>query len=121
MANEMTLGACTFARNPSACTMPIKKRAAGAVETVGGVEFFSWGTFIAGVTVVLEWGKMTPAQFSQLETLLNNDTQVVFNPQTGTSYNVQIVSLAGEYHLDQTAGAAWRKNVRLELLIISQS
>jgi hypothetical protein len=120
MANQMSLGAYTFALNPTGFTMPVKKRAVSAVETVAGVEVFSWGTFIEGTPLVLEWGKMSPAQFNQFNSLLEADAQVVFNPQTGTSYNIELVSLAGEYHLDQTANAPWRKNVRLELLIVSQ-
>jgi len=40
-------------------------------------------------------------------------------PGDGRTYNVQILSLNGEYHLDTAAAAAWRKNVEMDLIIES--
>jgi len=117
----MILGAYTFAMNPATCTMPFAKRSAAAAETVGGVEFFSWGTFIEGAEVTMTWEFMTVAQFASLVSLLTDDAQIVWTPGTGTTYNVQILDLQGEYFLDQTVGAQFRKDVTLKLVIISEN
>lgn len=120
MAN-MVLGTYTFANNPIGFPIPQKKRAATSVETIGGVEFFSWGVFVAGRKVDLSWQWMSPGQFSSLAQILEADAQVVWNPQTGTSYNVQVLDLDGEFHGDLSSSAHYRKNVRLTLLIMGVS
>ena len=121
MANEMVLGSYTFAWNPSAFPMITKKRSAAGVETVGGVEFFSWGMFYAGQVITLSWSFMPTAQFTQLQTILEADAETTFAPQTGTTYTVQVMGLTGAAHIDQTSGAAYRKDVTLELLITGVS
>lgn len=115
----MTLGTYTFTMNPAGCTLPIVRRRSQPVETISGVEVFNWGTIIAGSRIVLTWEFCPTTQFDSLEVLLVADAQVVFNPETGTSYNVEILSLNGAIHIDPTASAAHRKDVTMELLIIS--
>jgi hypothetical protein len=115
---NMALGAYAFANNPAGFPIIGKKRAATHVETIGGVEFFSWGVFVAGQKVELSWNWMTPAQFTALNQILEADAQVVWNPQTGTTYNVQVLKLDGEFHGDLSGSAHYRKNVKLTLLII---
>ena len=51
--------------------------------------------------------------------LEDDNASKVFTPGDGHTYNVQILSLNGEYHLDTAAAAAWRKNVEMDLIIES--
>jgi len=117
----MQLGSYTFTQNPCE-PMPVitEERRAESIKTLGGVAFFSWGTFIAGQEVPLNWTSMPTAQYTQLLSLLNADVQLVWDPENGSTYNVEILSLSGDYHLDASAGAAYRKNVIMTLLIISE-
>jgi len=117
----MTLGSYTFAINPNE-PVPIitEERRGSSIKTLGGVAFYSWGTFIAGQEIVLPWSFMPTAQYGELLSLLTADAQVVWDPENGSTYNVEILSLNGEYHLSAGAGAAYRKNVEMKLLIISE-
>jgi hypothetical protein len=116
----MILGAYTFTKNPSSAVLPNKQRVAHEVETIGGVEFFSWGVTIAGKRIILKWDYMLTTQFNSLQTLLENDVGVTFQPGDGDTYNVQILRLNGAYFLDNEAAAELRKQVTLELIILSQ-
>jgi len=116
----MILDGYTFTLNPESCEMPIEEKRASTIKTLGGAAYFSWGTFLPGTTLTLKWSYMSVAMFSQLETKNEADNQVVFNPGSGTSYNVEIQNLKGAWFLDQTASAQFRKNIELELVIISE-
>lgn len=120
MATMMILDSYTFLLNPEECEMPIKEKRASSVKTLTGAEFFSWGSVLEGVTLTLKWRFMPVAMFTQFETIRNNDDQIVFNPGSGTNYNVEVLGLKGAWFLDQTAGAIHRKNVELKLVIMSE-
>ena len=120
MATMMTLGAYTFTLNPEKADMPLAEKRASSEQTLGASAYFSWGTFLIGSTITLEWSYMPVAMFAELNSLNQADTQVVFNPGSGTSYNVEILSLKGKWFLDQTAGAQFRGDVKLELVIMSE-
>ena len=116
----MTLGAYTFAINPNEPVSIItQERRASSIKTLGGIAFFSWGALLPGQEILLPWSFMTTAQYNSLHGLLTADAQVVWDPENGSTYNVEILSLKGEYHLDAGAGAAYRKNVEMVLLIMS--
>jgi len=121
MATMMILDGYTFTLNPESCEMPIEEKRASTVKTLGGAAYFSWGTFLPGTILKLKWEYMPVAMFSQLETKNEADNQVVFNPGSGTSYNVEIQNLKGAWFLDQTTGAQFRGNVELELVIMSEA
>jgi hypothetical protein len=120
MATMMVLGGYTFALNPEKCDMPVASKRAANVETLGGAAYFSWGTFLPGTEIVLEWTYMPVAMFSELETLNEANAQIVFNPGSGTTYNVEIKNLTGKWFLDQTLSAQFRGDVKLELVIMSE-
>jgi len=120
MATMMTLGVNTFTLNPEDCTVPKPERSATAIKTLGGVAFFSWGTFTAGQRVLLTWEYCPLAMFDQFQVQVVADEALVWAPGTGTSYNVEIMSLNGGFFIDQTGSAQFRKAVRLELLILSE-
>ena len=115
--NKMTLNAVEFWRNPDTFTIPKKVKHSSWVQTYGGVAYFSWGTFLAGQEIVLEWKLMTSTMFGQLQTILELDSQVVWNPQTGTSYNVDVLRLEGRYVRNALLDADYREDVQLSLLI----
>lgn len=117
----MQLGSYTFTQNPCE-PMPVitEERRAKSIKTLGGVAFFSWGSFIEGQQVPLKWTSMPTAQYTQLLSLFNADSELVWDPENGSTYNVEILSLKGDYHLSTGAGAPYRKNVEMALLIMSE-
>jgi hypothetical protein len=116
---KMTLGGYTYLWNPDKSTEPREIRFNSLVHTYGGAAFFSWGTSIIGLPVVHEWNYMDETMFQQLQTFLEDDEIKVWNPQTGTNYNVQIVALSGDYLTTSLYDAPWRENVKLEMVIMS--
>jgi hypothetical protein len=82
---------------------------------------------IEGKRLTLEWPYMPVAMFDQLQTLFEADGPFVWDPQDSESktYNVHVIGLAGTYHMtlgDAMAdgGAAYRRDVKLTLLILSE-
>ena len=116
----ISLGSYTFVQNPDYCTQPLKKRRCNDLETLGGMAFFSWGLFVEGQEIQMKWKWMATSQFNSLYALLVADAQVVWDPETGDTYNVEIKSLTGDYHLSTYAAAANKKNVVMKLVIISK-
>ena len=80
------------------------------VKTYSGAAYFSWGTLQEGQEILIEWGWMKEAQWDQLQTLLEADTQIVWDPQTGTTYNVEVTRLEGIYFESSLIDAAYRKD-----------
>jgi hypothetical protein len=115
----MSLGIYTFAHNPSGMTLLKLRRVINPAETLGGVEFFSFGCFYAGQKVTVKWNYCPVATWAQLESLEATDVYQAFTPGDGHVYNVQILSLNGEYLRDTDTGQTWRKNVELVLMIES--
>jgi hypothetical protein len=119
--NAMTLGGYTFWRNPTQFDIPKDYRSSDTANTYSGVMFFSWGIFTDGQEITLEWDWMTDTMFNTLQTLLEQDTAHNWNSQLGTSYVVQILKLEGKYLESALSDAPWRRNVKLTLLIRSES
>ena len=115
----MGLGTYTFAHNPTGMTMIKPRRIIHPAETIGGVEFFSFGVFYAGQKVTVKWNYCPVATWLQLVDLEDDDASKVFTPGDGHTYNVQILSLNGEYFRDTASSEVWRKNVELVLMIES--
>jgi hypothetical protein len=115
----MSLGSYTFVHNPSAMSILKPRRIIYPAETIGGVEFFSFGIFYAGQKVTVKWAYCPAAVWSDLVSLEDDDVSKVFTPGDGHTYNVQILSLNGEYFADTDTGATWRRNVELVLMIES--
>lgn len=117
----MTLGGYTFALNPLDSVPVIgKEKRASVIDTLGGVAYFSWGLFQEGQIVPLKWNKCSTAQFNQLKTLYEANAEIVWDPENGNTYNVEIISLTADYHFSAGAGASRRKNIVMKLIIISQ-
>ena len=117
---KMVLGGYTFEWNLTESTIPLEQKAYSAVELYSGEAYFSWGTQIAGKQIALEWDWMKEDEFTQLVQLVRNDAQIVWNPQTGSTYNVEAVRLDGKYFTSSLLDANYRKDVKLELLIMSE-
>ena len=118
--DAMTLGSYTFAENPAQFTEPKNIRHSAFIKTYSSVAFYSWGIFIAGEECVLEWEYMAEAMFEELQAIIEADTQVVWNPQTGETYNVEALSLDGPLIEKSILDAPYRKDVKLLLLIMSE-
>jgi len=118
----MTLGAYTFVAEPSDFDIPKKERRAAALETYGGVAFYSWGALQAGQEIILKWSACPTAQFDELQALLEADAEIVWDPDIDSSiaFNVEILELTGAYHMSRLGSAEYRKNVNLKLVIISE-
>jgi hypothetical protein len=120
----MTLGAYTFASNPSDVGNIIgKKRSCATQPTYSSVAFFSWGLFAAGVEVELSWDYMSCDQFDALDALYQADAAIVWDPQNGSSktYNVEITDLTGRYFIGIPHSDNYeRREVKLRILILSE-
>lgn len=118
----MSLGSYTFLRNPEFCTYPQKRKMASVVETLGGAAYFSWGCVLPGQIIELTWPGMETTMFDELMTKFEADAQEVFNPDVGlgVTYNVEMKSLLGEFLAPYSGAADYKKNVKMELVIISE-
>ena len=117
----MSLGSYTFTQPPRTCTIPLEKRRCKDIDTLGGAAFFSWGLYVEGQKIEIKWRWMSTTMFNAIYALLVADAHVVWNPETGNTYNVEITGFAGDYHLSAYPGAANKKNVTLKLTIMSQA
>lgn len=117
---KMTLGSYTFWRNPTQFTIPRKIRSVAVVQTYEAAAFFTWGLFTSGQRCILEWKAVTSSMWDSLQTLLEADDQIIWDPQTGATYNIQIMRLDGEYWESALTDAEYRRDIQLELLIRSQ-
>lgn len=120
MAGHIAIGGTTMTREPSEMTMVRKRRITASLQTYGGVAFFTWGASILGKTIEIGWPVLEYDQFAFLQTLLEANSRVVFDPQDGSSktYNVELISLDGKYFIKKDTG--YRKDVRLVLIILSE-
>ena len=114
----MSLGEYTFIQNPSSGPVITEKRRANAIKTLGGVGFFSWGAFIEGQEITIKWKVMPTAQYDQFITFLTADAELVWDPESGSTYNVEIRNLSGDYFM--SVSGTYRINVELTLTIISK-
>ena len=121
----MALGEYTLPYYPSAFTPPCPDRSNAYVETLEGTAHFSWGFFIVGKTIELDWDYMPSEQFEALEALYQEDKEMLWDPGIpGLSliFNVQIMDFTGEFHeAVGTATEIWRKNCKMTLLIMGEN
>jgi hypothetical protein len=120
MNTKMTLGAYTFAHNPHSMSDNFDPTAiSSAVKTWEGVAYFSWPATIVGKRITLNWDLMTTAQFEALQALWVADIPQTLIPNGSTSFSVMIMNLTGLYFLTLDTGGSFRKNVELEIVILS--
>ncbi len=117
----MQLGAYTIAEIPGNMGLIRPDRITATVPTYESAAFFSWGAQIAGKMISLNWNAMTTTQFDALDALYQADAPLVFDATdidgVDKTYNVEIVSLLGEY---LPGVAELRINCVMELLILSE-
>jgi len=120
MAN-IVIGSFTPAREPSDRPMIRPGKSAAAVETYSSVAYLSWGVSIVGEVIEIGWDYLSASDFDSLDAIYVTDAPVVFNPNDGSgkTYNVNIMSLDGKYHIG-VDDAFLRKEVKLTLLIMSE-
>ena len=121
MAN-MVLDSYTFTKQPGEMTMIEGKKYASSILTYTSIAYFSWGVTIVGKLIVLKWGGMPTAQYDELQQKYANDVEILFDPQQGDgkTYNVEIKRLEGKYHLSLLDSASFRKDIEMDLLIMSE-
>ena len=118
---KMELGDYTFDWNPTQFTEPKKTRIVSVIQTYASVVSFSWGCFNEGQVIEIEWEWMKEAQYDSLQTLIEADAEVEWNPQDGYTYQVQILDLEGKYFDSSLEDAPYRKDVRLTLVVMSRN
>lgn len=124
MSTSMMLSTVLFMQ-PSAMTMLRPDKKCSFLETYSSVSYFSWGSTIVGKVVDLSWNLMPSTQFVLLDAVYVADEAVNFDPSIPGStvqYNVNVLSLNGEYFLNQesTSQDSCRQNVSMQILIMSQ-
>jgi hypothetical protein len=121
----MQLGEYPLPYYPSAFTSPCPDRSNAFVLTAESVAHFSWGFFIVGKTIDVQWDYMPSEQFEALEAIFQEDKEVFWDPGIpglSLTYNVQIVDFTGDFHeAVGTATEIWRKNCKMTLLIMSEN
>ena len=118
---KMSLGAYTFDMNPQVLKDVLTpKKNAAFIETYSDVAYFSWGTTMKGRVISLEWNFCPVTQYDELETLFLADSSVTFDPKNGLTYTVEIMNLRGELFNYITKSTWWRRNVKVDLLFISE-
>lgn len=120
---KISLGSMTLSRNPSKMSLINARRRSAMVDTYDGIAFFTWGTILDGVQVVMEWPFMKTGTFASLDNFLQLDSSLVLNPQDGSghTYNAEILSLEGEYHRGLSVAAnTYRTNIKMTLVITSR-
>lgn len=123
MVLSSTLATVTFLLNPSTMTMPEKDVDVAVKPTYSSVAYFSWASTYVGKIIDLGWGYMPSAQFESISELYRAGGEVVFDPQDGKSltFDAFILDFKGEYHILLGSTNTWRKNVKLQLLLLGLS
>lgn len=117
--DKMVLDSYTFPENPQEMSLIESKKTIATVETYVGSAIFQWPAEIQGKLVILKWDNISETFYSNLRSKYVSTSTVVFNPQTGTSYNVIVEELIGEYIQYGIEDIPHRKDVELTLNIRS--
>lgn len=100
-------------------TLPRPIRSTAAVDTMGGVAFFSWGIKNVGQDIDVNWDVMSKTLFDQLDALFVADAATTWEPDDGYVYTVEITNLSGQ--LITTFANAYRQKVRLQMTILGRA
>ncbi len=117
---EMSLGNYAFEWPPDRWTIPKAEKYSGRVRTYGSAAFFSFGTWIVGKEILLEWDFMPDDQFETLNGLYLDDEPKLWDPGTGEGYLVEIVSFDGAYGEVVGYDKPYRFNVKMVLMIMAE-
>ena len=116
----MRLGNYSFEWNPDRMTIPEKYRPISEIKTYQGSAIFLWDILLQGIPVTLEWKYLSLDQYDEMRAKYLAGTEVEFNPDTGgTSYNVMVISLTGQYMDVVHSDSAYRQNTKMILSIRS--
>lgn len=112
------LGGITFTFNPDRQSIPARKKSVAAVPTYTSNAIFQWTAVWPGSIITLEWDFMPAAQYDDLVDVYLSIDPVEFDPDTGdNTYQVVITEMTGEYFDVVADDLAYRKNVKLTLLV----
>jgi len=95
----------------------LREKATATADTLTSSILFQWSSVAAGVEVVLEWQRMDAAVWNELQAMVENVSEVTFNPQIGeTTFEVVPVRLEA-----QGRDSSGMKQVRLTLNVRSEN
>jgi len=124
---EQTLGSYAFVDDPETMGIPESKKTVSSVDTYASVAVFQWPALIAGQKIELSWSLMEVAQYDALRLLYLSANIITWIPKpatltyAGASYQVAVVDLSGVYNEGTFHHQPYRFDVKLVLLIISES
>ena len=121
----MRLGTYLFPWTPDRFTIPQADRIHAAEKTWSSAVLFSWGADIIGKRIVMEWEFTSVAQYDEMRAILEADAGVEWDPNRpgygGMAYNVEVLAVDGEYFEVADKEQPYRRNVRVELMIMSEA
>lgn len=122
MAN-ISIDGHTLEANPSKMEMVKPEKRNSHVKTIGGVQFWDWGSFIAGKEIPISFTYMSASEFDDLHA--NHYTKpglVVFDPQMGDgkTYNAKWKDFTGDLVRKISGTGAYRENIKALLVIDSE-
>ena len=115
----MVLDSYTFPENPQNMDLIESKKSVASVVTFSGSAVFQWDATLEGVLVSLTWDNMSETMYNNLRTKYLSTDSVVFDPKTGTTYNVIVENLSGSYVQYGLDDIPHRKDIELILNIRS--
>lgn len=120
---KISIGNFILPHNPSKMTMVHAQRHTAKAKTLNTIAFYSWGTMVNGLEIVMNWPFMKSSTFATLDGLIMADSPATFNPQDGSGsiYNIELEKLDGDYHIGLSSGITYRKNVKLTLTILNKA
>jgi hypothetical protein len=117
--DKMILDSYTFPENPQEIDLVEAKKVVATVTTYEGQAIFQWDETVQDLSVQLRWDNISNTFWDNLRTKYLSTSNVVFNPQNGSTYNVIVEDLIGKYIQYGLEAIPHRKDVELTLNIRS--
>lgn len=118
--SAQTLNGHTLEYNPTKMSSPESKKSVSPQETYTGSAIFTFGTYLQGQQVTLEWDGMSETEYQALRTIYLMTGPVVWTLGNSWSYNVVVLSFEGDYIEHQILyDAPFRINCKMVLDIRS--
>ena len=119
----MKLGGYALDWDPDNQPAIVPEKRSSFVKTWESVAYFSWGATIVGKEITIEWDWMKEAQFSSIQALHIADEAVLWDLDAAgkNNYMVEITFFDGKLFDTVGYGKAYRKDVKLRLLLLSET
>lgn len=117
--DKMILDSYTFPENPQEMDLIEAKKVVATIMTYTGQGIFQWDADIQDLSVMLRWDNISNVFWDILRAKYLSTSNVVFDPQNGSTYNVIVEDLTGKYIQYGLEFIPHRKDVELTLNIRS--